>query len=159
MGLSIYQRFEKDFEGDALFYLQFSLYESRCGKAYRNDALKHIRLALSVYPESYQIIHAYAHMHFSLALDGKTSTEAVALMEAATDLLEDQIEKRPSDSYPLVTLAKGRIKVYRKWFKDELRQEAIALTGRLKEARKAPGLDSELDKAIYQVGILGSVPE
>lgn len=159
MGLLIYKEFEKSFEKDGLFWLQYALYEFASGKKYRENALNHIRLALSTFPRSFQVIHAYARMHYSFAAEADGPGEARVLMEDASQILEEQITERPNDPYPLVTLARGRINVLRRWFSEDLKGEAATLIARLKEAQKQLPTNHPIRKAIYDIGILASVPE
>jgi hypothetical protein len=157
--LSMYREFEPAFGEDGLFWLQYASYEFDLGKNYRRDAVAHIRRALQTYPQSFQVIHAFSNMHFSLAVEAADALEAAELMEQATEALEAQIAERPNDAYPFVTLCVGRVNVFRRWYPERLRDEAIRLTDRLRQAQTRFPRDEALASAIRKVGILGSVPE
>lgn len=155
-GIYIYKKFEKTFEKDGLYWLQYALYEMKIGKSYYSRALDHIRLALATFPTSFQIIHAYAHIHFDIASNAGSVTEAHALVEDASEILEQQISERPNDAYPLVALAEGRMKVFRKWFRQDIRKEAKIFVERLREMERISPNDSRIKKAIWEISLLSS---
>ncbi len=159
MSLSVYKRHEKSFEADGLYWLQYSTLEYGLGRDYHADALNHIRLAMQAYPGSFQIQHAFANMHFGLAANASSREEATSLMETATRILEDQIADRNNDYYPITAIARGRIKVYRKWLPEQLRMEAKRLVERLRSAQKLAPLNDVLHRVIYEVSILASVQD
>lgn len=155
--LDIYKRHEKNFEADGLYWLQYATFEYNLGANYHVSALNHIRLAMEAYRGSYQIQHAFANMHFGLAVNASTREEAIALMEAATKILEDQIAERVNDQYPITAIAKGRIGVYRRWMPGQVRTEAKRLVEKLKAAQKNAPLNEVLQSVIYEISLLASV--
>jgi hypothetical protein len=97
-------------------------------------------------------------MHFVFAVEADGAVQARGLMEEASEILENQIAERRSDTYPLVALARGRIKVFQHWFQDEIKDEAAALVSRLKEMQKRFPTDSEIKRATFEIGLIASAP-
>ena len=157
--LALFKEFEKDYEEDGLYWLQYARFEYSLGPDYHETALNHIRIALQTFPSSFQIIHAFAQMHFGLAEAAENKEQAMALLGTATALLEEQIRDRPLDNYPLVALSMGKIKVYKKWMPESLLAEGRAVVDKLKEAEKKTPGDPKLGEAIWEIGVLASTPD
>jgi len=75
-------------------------------------------------------------------------------MEEASEVLEGEINDPRTEPYALTVLALGRVRVFAKWFPNEVRAEARKLITRLRDAeRRYPG-DSELAGARNKVALL-----
>lgn len=148
LGLELYKDFEKDFEEDGLYWLHYSLFEDTLGKNFRESAVNHIRQALNAFPSSFQIIHAYATLHFKMASESNNLVVVRDLLEEATRILEEQVSERPNDTYPIVALSEGRARVYRTQFPDEYEKEVEFLVGRIREMQKGGSEDARLQQTI-----------
>jgi len=106
---SIYSAFEKFFESDGLYWLQYGL-----SKRYFEDhigALELLQTAAHAYPHDHTI-HALAQQKMILASsDHWPEPQARAQMTDAIDKLRG-LDKtlKSDDTYPLVTLAEGHVK-------------------------------------------------
>jgi len=105
-GLALYEKFEKAFEQDGHFWLQYGLYARGLGKT--QMALDLLDKSIQAYPENPQAIHARADLKLRLASDPDVSDARANSMieEAVADLLSlDARDNSRTDLYPLVTLA------------------------------------------------------
>jgi len=134
--LSNFATWERHFGGDGLFWLQYALFEQLCGAQHLNDAVNHIRTAMRIFPQSHQILNAYANIHFSLALHASRPEEGLLLMEQATESIIGQAAYKLTEAYTAVALAKGRIAVIRKWYPDRLMSELKEAEQRLRQANE-----------------------
>lgn len=149
--LRLFSRSERAFELDALFWLQYSLFEQKCGPRQLPSAVNHIRIALSIYPESYQVLHAYANIHFGLAMAEDSASKALMLMEQASKIIEQQIESSTSEAYAAVALYHGRIAVLKKHFPERLASELKDAEERLREAFAHDPSNSTVKSALNQL--------
>lgn len=111
MVLSVYETFEKPFEQEGLFLMQYGLALRSFGK--QPDAFEKLRIAYDAFPESPHIEHALAQQRIILACS--TSDEIVAMAhfteaEAVLDRLHTS-NINAFDRYPIITLAEGHVKV------------------------------------------------
>jgi len=104
--LKVYERFEKAFEQDGHFWLQYALYVRNVGDVAR--ALDLLDKSIQAYPDNPQAIHARADLKLRIAAEPITSHELAQayIDEAVADLLRlDARQDARADLYPIVTLA------------------------------------------------------
>lgn len=109
--LSVYEMFEKPFEHEGLFLMQYGLALRSFGK--QPDAFEKLRIAYEAFPESPHIEHALAQQRIIMACS--TTDEPVAMAhfveaEAVLDRLHSS-NINAFDRYPIITLAEGHVKV------------------------------------------------
>ncbi|MBI5720380.1 MAG: SIR2 family protein [Burkholderiales bacterium] len=117
--LGVYIQFEKYFESDGLYWLQYGLSMRSFGR--HVDAYELLQTAYNAYPHDHTI-HAYAQQKLILAGDGSVASEtarsyvvdAIKMLTALDQVLESD------DTYPIVTLAEGHVKALRKLDGDAL---------------------------------------
>ncbi|WP_334323371.1 P-loop NTPase [Gilliamella apicola] len=111
--LDIYLMFEKKFELDGLFLLQYAL--ALRSFDLQDHALSKLRIARDAYPESPHIEHAFAQQLLILAeqIVHENPNRALDYLEQAKNILQglSLLDKNKSDRYPLLTLSVGHIKI------------------------------------------------
>lgn len=117
-----YMNFEKYFEKDGLFWLQYGLALRDFGE--QADALEKIKFANFAFPNSPHTEHALAQQELILACECSYKAQAFSLLESAKERLEslDKILKS-HDTYPIVSLSEGHTKVIRRFEGDAKAQE------------------------------------
>jgi hypothetical protein len=115
--LSVYSEFETTFHVDGLYWLQYGLALRSFGK--HEDALEMFNTARSAY-RSPQIEHAYAQQ-LLINADRVASWAAAEplVQEAVRDLRALESQTWEADSYPIVALAEGHVKVFKKFHSEE----------------------------------------
>ena len=101
------------FENDGLFWLQYGL--ALRGFRRQKEAYEILQTAYNAFPHDHTS-HALAQQKMIMASSGLISdslareylTDAIRLLEALDDTIESD------DTYPIVTLAEGHVKVVRK---------------------------------------------
>jgi len=122
--LRIYESFEKEFENDGHFLLQYGL-------ALRDfnmqpEAYEKIKTALIAFPSSSLIEHALAQQELILAYSQTSKVKAYDLLNRSIERLEALNKYFKSRStYPIVTLSEGHTSVVRK-FESEAHARKIA---------------------------------
>jgi hypothetical protein len=154
--ISKFDENQVNYRSDFLFWLQLALFEFGSKKELRRRALDHIGIARNVYPDSFQVTNAYCQMRLEMAVDVSSESEALLMMDEASQVLEGEMKDPRTEPYALAVLARGRVKVFRKWFPDEVRAEARKLTKRLRDAERRYAGDSELKEARNEVALLAS---
>lgn len=156
----IIEKFEENknsYKNDFLFWLQFSLFEFESDERNRQKALEHIRMASNLNPNSFQVTNAYCNMLLRMALTSKDGGDAALLMEEASETLENEMRDPTTEPYALTVLALGRVRVFAKWFPEEVHDEAKTLHARLREAgRKYPDND-EITKARNSIPLIAKL--
>ena len=103
--IDVYRRFEKPFEQDGLFWLQYGLalrYFNRHAEAFEK-----LNTAVQAHPQAHTR-HAFAQQQFIMAVGDPGSVEADRWAEQARETLETLWQQAAhDDSYPMVALAKG----------------------------------------------------
>jgi hypothetical protein len=115
--LSIYREFEKTFENEGLFLMQYGLALRLFGD--NADAYEKLKIANLAYPESPHIEHALAQQRIIMACKETNPTICMSLFNQAYEVLErlNQVMFVPSsnnsnyDRYPIITLSEGHVKV------------------------------------------------
>ncbi|EOK5765578.1 SIR2 family protein, partial [Vibrio vulnificus] len=113
--LSIYEKFEKAFENEGLFLMQYGLSLRSFG--HNQEAYEKLKIAQQAFPESPHIEHALAMQRIILACTEKDETVALALFAEAEEVLTrlDSSNISPAsggtDRYPIITLSEGHVKV------------------------------------------------
>lgn len=105
-GLGIYENFEKTFELDGHYWLQYGLYARRLGDYDRS--MSYLKKSVEAFPENAFAIHALADLKLLVAADlNLTAVHAQILIEeAVADLLRlDARTDLGADVYPIITLA------------------------------------------------------
>ena len=109
--LSVYAHFEKTFENEGLFLLQYGLALRSFDR--NNEAFEKLRIAYQAYPESPHIEHALAQQRIILACQEEDETIAFAHMEEAESVLLrlHSSNLNTFDRYPIITLSEGHVQV------------------------------------------------
>ncbi len=113
--LSIYEKFEKAFENEGLFLMQYGLALRSFGQ--NEPAYEKLKIAQQAFPESPHIEHALALQRIILACSESDETVAMALFSDAEEVLTrlDSSNISPesggTDRYPIITLSEGHVKV------------------------------------------------
>ncbi|MCK0716060.1 SIR2 family protein [Chromohalobacter sarecensis] len=108
--LGVYKNYEKHFENDGLFWLQYGLAMRDFGR--QNEAYDRLQTAYTAYPHDHTS-HALAQQELIIAsIDETPKAKSNELLSKAIEKLE-HLEKtiKSNDTYPLVTLAEGHTKV------------------------------------------------
>lgn len=108
--LDIYRKFEKKFEQEGLFLMQYGLALRSYGMHY--EALDMLSTALEAFPQSNHIEHALAHQKIIIATEYPFGIKSQALLNEAVIVLTRLSKtdmKGNHDRYPIVTLSKGHI--------------------------------------------------
>lgn len=151
--LRMFGKWERSFSQDGLFWLQYSLFEQKCGEQYLQSAVNHIRTAQRIYPGSYQVINAYANIHFSLALSERDSARALVLMQQASELVEEQVKSPTSGAYAAVALYYGRVRVLKRHFPEGIKAELKVAEERLREAFAKDKDNSKIQDALNAINL------
>lgn len=113
--ISLYKQYEKEFEQEGLFLLQYSLALRSYGCL--DSALEKVLLAHYAFPGSHHIEHALAQTKLIIACNTGNKQEAFALFSEAQEVLQGLQAAAESnryadyDSYPLVTLVESHIQL------------------------------------------------
>ncbi|MBG5894978.1 SIR2 family protein [Proteus mirabilis] len=113
--LSIYEKFEKAFENEGLFLMQYGLALRSFGK--NGAAYEKLIIAQQAFPESPHIEHALAMQRIILACEESNEMVALSLFDEAEKVLTrlDSSNINPesggTDRYPIITLSEGHVKV------------------------------------------------
>jgi tetratricopeptide (TPR) repeat protein len=119
--LSVFGEFETTFHVDGLYWLQYGLALRGFGK--HEEALEMFKTARAAYT-SPQIEHAYAQQLLIIAEKASTWEVAEPLVhEAVQNLRIQKHEAWDTDSYPIVALAEGHVRTFRKFQSDEKSRE------------------------------------
>ena len=103
--IGLYRSFEKPFEQDGLFWLQYGLALRHFG--YQREAFEKLRTAVEAHPQTHTR-HAFAQQQFIMALREPGTADAENWAQQARDTLETLWQQAAlDDSYPIVALAKG----------------------------------------------------
>lgn len=103
--LGVYQNFEKPFEQDGLFWLQYGLALRFFNR--QPEAFEKLATAVEAHPQAHTR-HAFAQQQFIMALRDPGSARSDHLAQLATETLEALWQQADrDDSYPIVALAKG----------------------------------------------------
>ena len=103
--VGVYRSFEKPFEQDGLFWLQYGLALRHFGR--QREAFEKLRTAVEAHPQTHTR-HAFAQQQFIMAQREPGSAEAENWAHEARDTLETLWQQADlDDSYPIVALAKG----------------------------------------------------
>jgi hypothetical protein len=124
-GLAIYESFEKAFELDGHFWLQYGLYCRRLGKVDR--AMVYLNKSVEAYPQNPYATHALADLKLRVAADLScpSTTAQTYINEAVEELLKlDARLSSEYDIYPIVTLGTRHL-------------QALIVRGKQDEARLA----------------------
>jgi energy-coupling factor transporter ATP-binding protein EcfA2 len=113
--LSIYERFEKAFENEGLFLMQYGLALRSFDE--NEQAYEKLRIAQQAFPESPHIEHALALQQIVLACNQPSETIAMALFSEA-EIVLNRLDSASVladvdayDRYPIITLSEGHVKV------------------------------------------------
>jgi GTPase SAR1 family protein len=102
--LAIYADYEKFFENDAFYWLQYGLALRDFGL--HDEAFDKLNTAFLAHPQ-FQIEHALAQQELIIALNIDSKTKSYALLDRAKERLDRlDHEYNKFDSYPIVTLSK-----------------------------------------------------
>lgn len=119
--LEIYEQFEKPFQSDGLYWLQYGL-ALRDAEAH-DRALEVFRTARSAYAID-QTEHALAQQQLILAEMAGSKTRAYALLGEAKEILSRLDEEaRSSNDYPIVTLSEHHTAIVRRFDGDTSARE------------------------------------
>jgi hypothetical protein len=111
--LSVYERFEKTFEHEGLYLMQYGLALRSFDR--NEEAFEKLRVAYEAFPESPHIEHALAQQRIILACKTDDKTISIAHFSEAETVLNrlhsSNININALDRYPIITLAEGHIKL------------------------------------------------
>lgn len=109
--LSVYEEYEKTFENEGLFLLQYGLALRSFEE--NQQAFEKLRIAHDAFPESPHIEHALAQQRIILACMETDETVAMAHFSEAETVLNRLNSANVSafDRYPIITLSEGHVKV------------------------------------------------
>jgi energy-coupling factor transporter ATP-binding protein EcfA2 len=118
----IYESFEKEFENDGHFLLQFGLalrdFNNQAG------AYEKIKTASFAFPSSLHIEHALAQQELILACFEPSKVRAYSLLHDAIERLENLNRFfQARNAYPIVTLSEGHTSVVRRFEDDDIAKE------------------------------------
>lgn len=107
-----YQKFEKIFENDGLFLMQYGLALRMFGK--NAQAYEKLRIAHEAYPESEHIEHALAQQRIIRAIEEPEENIAMIYFKQAEEVLKrlDKSDIMLFDRYPIITLSEGHIQLF-----------------------------------------------
>ena len=109
--LDIYSCFEKTFENEGLFLLQYGL----ALRAFEEhpQALEKLRVANQAFPDSHHIEHALAQQRIILACRGADETKAMGYFSEAEVVLRrlNNVNDKSFDRYPIITLSEGHVRI------------------------------------------------
>ena len=121
--LSVYAEFETTFHIDGLYWLQYGLALRGFGR--HEEALDMFKTAREAYT-SPQIEHAYAQQLLIIAERASSWEVAEPVVQEAVQILRTQKDETwEMDSYPIVALAEGHVKVFKR-FHSEAESREIA---------------------------------
>lgn len=106
--LSIFERYEKFFSSDGLFWLQYGICLRSFGM--HREALEKLSQAKDLYAIK-QTVHAYAQQLLINAFERDDATRALAMAEEARELLRELDASKEIGEYPLVTLSEHHVRV------------------------------------------------
>ncbi|EHY9870802.1 SIR2 family protein [Vibrio vulnificus] len=106
--LSVYKRFEKIFEADGLFLMQYGLALRSFGR--NKQAYEKLRTAFDAYSSSH-VEHALAQQRIILSCEEEDETVAQAHFDLAEEALSrlDKSDIRVYDRYPIIALSEGHV--------------------------------------------------
>ena len=117
--LQLYQEFEKSFELEGLFLMQYGLALRSFGQ--QDEALNKLLVAEQAFPESPHIRHALAQQRIIFASSMDSQAEALKHFNLAEDVLTELYKANPllnvgdTDKYPIITLSEGHVKILLKF--------------------------------------------
>lgn len=122
----IYETFEKFFENDGHFWLQYGL-ALRDAKRHES-AFEKLKTALLAFPGSSHIEHALAQQELIIAGLSQSKIKAYDLLNSAKERLEKQISTMANrKNYPIVTLSEGHTTIVKKFDDDNEAKEIAKL--------------------------------
>ncbi|TVK99200.1 cold-shock protein [Shewanella algae] len=109
--ISIYKSFEKIFENEGLFLMQYGLALRSFDE--QPEAYEKLRIAYDAFPESPHIEHALAQQRIILACAEMDENLAMAHFTEAEDALNRLHSSKINafDRYPIITLSEGHVKL------------------------------------------------
>ncbi|MDO6542811.1 SIR2 family protein [Photobacterium sanguinicancri] len=109
--LNVYSTFEKTFESEGLFLMQYGLALRSFDE--QNEAYEKLRIANQAYPESPHIEHALAHQRIIQACRADEEFVAMSFFEQAEKVLNrlDKANVSLFDKYPIISLSEGHVKI------------------------------------------------
>jgi hypothetical protein len=142
-GLKVYERFDREFQLDGHFWLQYGQYLTEIRLF--PDALDKLVKSIDAYPQNQFAIHALADLQLKVAKGRQHyDAETKQLIRDAVEALNNQDASRDlgSDYYPIVTLANEHIAALFSHRQDqEARKAAEDYSARIQHYRKTD--DSE----------------
>lgn len=109
--LSIYKSFEKIFENEGLFLMQYGLALRFFDE--QQEAFEKLRIAYDAFPESPHIEHALAQQRIILACSERDENIAMAHFSEAEEVLTRLHSSKINafDRYPIITLSEGHVRL------------------------------------------------
>lgn len=164
--LGIYREFEKVFENEGLFLMQYGLALRSFGD--NSDAYEKLKIANLAYPESPHIEHALAQQRIIMACKETNETICMSLFNQAYEVLErlNQVMSASTDTnsnydrYPIITLSEGHVRVLlHLGDKNQARVVAREYYNRITKALKK-SFNQRLDKTakeLFQFSATGNI--
>ena len=153
----VYQSFETKFHIDGMYWMQYGL--ALRGFGHHSEALSKLATARHAY-SSPQIEHAYGQQLLIMAVAAETQHDAeISLMEATSILHGLDIAGWEGDTYPIVSLAEGHIKVSMKFDGiEEARKKAREYGNTLLKAKRKHS-NERLEQAVKTVATFATTGE
>lgn len=143
--LNFYQSFEKRFENDGLFWLQYGLALRDFNR--QPEAYDKLRTAYEAYPHPHTE-HALAQQELVIASRSSSLSTAYSLLDSARKRLESLDKTLQSDdTYPIVTLSEGHTDIVRRYEGDEKAKIVATYYANLLERRIKVNVDGRLKRA------------
>ncbi|MCL1123544.1 P-loop NTPase [Shewanella surugensis] len=117
--LSIYELYEKDFEKEGLFLMQYGLALRTFSKD--DEALEKLKIAHIAYPENPQVEHSLAHQKLIIACKTHDENYAMLLLAEAQAVLKrlDRAGIQIYDTYPITALSESHVQILDKFGQKE----------------------------------------
>ena len=146
---AVYEVFETKFHVDGLYWLQYGL--ALRGFGYHLEALSKLATAREAFT-SPQIEHAYGQQLLIMAENAPTKNDAEIHLEEAVSILRAlSSEGWEGDTYPIVSLAEGHIKVAKKFKGVEGARELAKEYGNMLLTARKKHSNERLERAVSTV--------
>ena len=146
---AVYEVFETKFHVDGLYWLQYGL--ALRGFGHHVEALSKLATAREAFT-SPQIEHAYGQQLLIMAENAATKNDAEIHLEEAVSILRSlSSEGWEGDTYPIVSLAEGHIRVVKKFDGMEAARKRAKEYGNMLLAAKKTHSNERLEQAVTTV--------
>ncbi len=146
--IGTYNKLEKKFESDGLFWLQYGLSLRDFNRT--ADALEKLKIAKEAYSMPHTL-HALGQQLLLSALETAHEPTALGLAEEAREILENLDDTYESDdTYPIITLAEGHTNIVKKFSPESEARNLAKYYSRKLEIRSKQKPEYERLKLAYE---------